>query len=98
MSITVELFSAPGCGKCAQAKEKLKAIVEEFDADRITWREVNILEEIDYAVELGVLSPPAIAIDGTLVFPALPSAGRFSRELAKRLEQSAGDSHKPSRK
>jgi hypothetical protein len=45
-----------------------------------------------------VLSPPAIAIDGTLVFPALPSAGRFSRELAKRLEQSAGAAHKPSRK
>lgn len=97
MTITVELFSAPGCGKCAQAKETLKAIVEEFGGNRITWREVNILEEIDYAVELGVLSPPAIAINGALVFPALPSAGRFTRELAKRLERPAGDAHKPSR-
>lgn len=87
MMIKVEAFSAHGCGKCAQAKETLKAIVEELGRKQITWRDVNILEEMDYAVELGILSPPAIAIDGELVFPALPSPNRLRAELIKRLER-----------
>ncbi len=88
MSIKVEAFSAPGCGKCAQARDTLKAIVGGLGEKRVTWRDVNILEEMDYAVELGILSPPAIAIDGELVFPALPSPNRLRAELAKRLEKS----------
>lgn len=83
--IKVEVFSSPGCGKCTQAKSLLRAIVEEVGQGRITWREVNILEEIDYAVEMGVMSSPAIVIDGRLVFSSLPSAGKLRAELGKRL-------------
>ena len=53
----------------------------------MSWRDANILEELDYAVELGIFSPPAIAIDGELVFPALPSPSRLRAELIKRLEK-----------
>ena len=63
MGITVEVFSSPGCSKCSHARELLKKIALEKGADCIQWREVNILEELDYAVSLGVLSTPAIAID-----------------------------------
>lgn len=87
MAIKVEAFSTPGCTKCAEAREMLKAIAQELGGERVIWREVDVLEEMDYAVELGVLSPPAIAIDGELVFPALPSAKRFREELVKRLRQ-----------
>ena len=83
--VKVEVFSSPGCGKCAQAKAVLKAIAEELGQDKVTWREVNILEEMDYAVDLGVTSSPAIAIDGRLVFAALPSAGKLRAELGRRL-------------
>lgn len=80
--ILVEIFSTPGCGKCAQARQPLKAVAESLSAVR--WREVNILEELDYAVDLGVLSPPAIAIDGELVFPTLPGTERLRQELMRR--------------
>lgn len=83
--IKVEVFSSPGCGKCTQAKSLLRAIVEEVGQGRITWREVNILEEMDYAVEMEVMSSPAIVIDGRLVFSSLPSAGKLRAELGKRL-------------
>lgn len=83
--LKVEVFSSPGCGKCAQAKAVLRAVAEELGRDKVTWREVNILEEIDYAVELGVMSSPAVAIDGQLVFSSLPSAGKLRAELGKRL-------------
>lgn len=81
--IRVEIFSTPGCDRCARAREALKAVAANLEAVR--WREVDILAELDYAVELGVLSPPAIAIDGVLVFPSLPTAERLRAELLRRL-------------
>ncbi|NIA02727.1 MAG: glutaredoxin [Planctomycetia bacterium] len=85
MGIRIEVFSSPGCGKCGKAKEVLRKQVDEIGADQIEWREVNILDEMDYAVQLGVLSTPAIAIDGTLVFSGLPSAKKLRRTLDKYL-------------
>lgn len=83
--INVEVFSSPGCGKCTQAKSLLQTVVEEMGQGRFTWRDVNILEEMDYAVELGVITSPAIAIDGKLVFSSLPSVDKLRAELGKRL-------------
>jgi len=82
--VKVEVFSSPGCGKCTQAKTVLQAVAEDLGADKVTWREVNILEEIDYAVDLGIMSSPAIAIDGELVFTALPSAEKLRAEISRR--------------
>ena len=84
--VKVEVFSSPGCGKCAQGKSMLKAVAEELGQDKVSWREVNILAEIEYAVDLGVMSSPAIAINGELVFVSLPSATKLRAELLKHLE------------
>lgn len=65
--LKVEVFSSPGCGKCAQARDVLKEVVESLGTDKVSWREVNILEEMDYAVDLGIMASPSIAIDGALL-------------------------------
>ena len=85
MTIKVEVFSSPGCGKCGHAKDVLRKLADELDSKSIQWREVNILEELDYAVSLGVLSTPSIAIDDELVFSSLPSAKKLRDELLVRL-------------
>ena len=82
----IEVFIAPGCGKCGKAKDVLERIVGQLGNEKFEWREVNILQEMDYAIELGVLSTPSIAINGELVFTALPSA----RQLLQALENSLG--------
>jgi len=87
MGITVEVFSSPGCSKCSHARELLKKIALEKGDDCILWREVNILEELDYAVSLGVLSTPAIAIDGQLIFTGLPSVRKLQSVLEERISQ-----------
>jgi hypothetical protein len=87
MSMKVEVFSTPGCSKCARSRDGLKAVVESFGHDKVTWRDVNVVEEIDYAVELGVVVPPSIAIDGELVFPTLPTATKLKEALIQRLER-----------
>jgi len=86
MSIKVEIFSSPGCSKCDHAKSALHNLVDELGSDKIQWREVNILDEIDYAVELGVISAPSIAIDAELVFSNLPSVKKLRAELEHRLK------------
>jgi len=85
MTIKVEVFSSPGCGKCGHAKDVLRKLADELGGDNIHWREVNILEELDYAVALGVLSTPSIAIDDELVFTNLPSAKKLRDELLVRI-------------
>ncbi len=84
--IQVEVFSSPGCSRCGQVFDILQTITQEFGAERIEWREVNVLDELEYAVELGVLSMPAIAIDGELVFKSHPSAGKLREALETRLQ------------
>lgn len=77
MTIKIEVFSSPGCGKCGHAREVLHRLVDELGGDRIHWREVNILEELDYAVARGVLSTPSIAIDDELGFRVCPRQKNF---------------------
>jgi len=88
MSINVDVFSSPGCNKCSHAKSVIKKVCDEIGSNVVQWREVNVIEELDYAVELGVLSLPAIAIDGQLVFSSLPSVKKLRAELLSRINAS----------
>lgn len=83
---TIEVFTAPGCGKCGKAKDELEIIVNQLGNEKFEWREVNILKEMDYAIELGVLSTPSIAINGELVFTALPSTKQLLKVLKECVE------------
>lgn len=85
MTIAIEVFTIPGCSKCSKAMNVLKEMIKNIPGT--DWREVNVLEEMDHAVELGVLSTPSIAIDGELVFTGLPSEKNLRSELASRLGQ-----------
>jgi thioredoxin 1 len=85
VKILIEVFAAPGCSKCAQKRHALRAVAEELGADRFDWHDINLLENIERAVELGVMSPLSLAIDAELVFPALPTPERLRAELARRL-------------
>ena len=83
--LTVEVLTASGCSRCQRAKALAKEVVAELDNDRLQYREINVVEEIDYAVALGILSTPAIALNGELVFPSLPSAAKLRQAIVSRL-------------
>lgn len=51
----------------------------------LVWRQLNMLDELDYAVKLGVLTVPAVAIDGEVRFSSLPTSQQLRRELIKRI-------------
>jgi len=79
----VVLFYSPGCSECVAAQARLRAAAEEA-VRGIEWREVSAVEELDYAVELGVLSLPSIVIDGELVFTSMPSVQQLRDALLER--------------
>lgn len=79
----IELFYAPGCTKCAVNRESLKAAAERA-VPSLEWYELNVLDNMDYAVDLGVLTLPALAIDGVLEFPALPSVQQLVDDITRK--------------
>lgn len=84
MTVKIEVIAAPGCKKCASAQGELYAVaVSVLGEGRLVWREVGVLEELDYAVSLGVLTMPAIAVNGELTFPSLPTPEQFLAALLR---------------
>lgn len=81
--MNIEVFVLPGCGRCLTGLGELKDIAQSFGAGAFRWQERNLLDNIDQAVQLGILSAPAIAIDGRLAFTALPSPQQLHTELAR---------------
>lgn len=88
----MELFYTLGCLKCAASREGLRDAALQAVPD-MTWREINVVEAFDYAVELGVLTLPSVAINGELVFSSLPTPAQLSKELRRRLAQEPADGH-----
>ena len=79
----IELFQTPGCSSCADSRGALRSIAEETVPD-VLWRDVDVMEEFEYAIELGVMSLPAIAVNGQLAFSSLPTPAQLKRELERR--------------
>lgn len=79
----VEMFYTPGCSECVAAHARLRTTAQEA-VKNLVWRELNVLDELDYAVELGVLTLPSIAIDGKLVFTSMPTVAQLRTALIER--------------
>lgn len=79
--IRIELLAVPGCAHCRSQRSALEAVVAEA-GPRFAWRQVDVLQEIDYAVSLGVLTLPALAVGGRLIFKSLPTAEQLRLALA----------------
>jgi thioredoxin 1 len=79
----VEIFYTPGCSACVAQHEELRAAAKAVAMD-LEWREINVLDNIDHAVALGVLTLPSIVIDGELVFTSMPTVAQLRKALIER--------------
>jgi glutaredoxin len=84
----IEIFYTPGCSECVAAHATLRKVAQESVKD-LEWRELNVLDDLDYAVELGVLTLPSMAVDGELVFTSMPTVAQLREALRKRTGASA---------
>ena len=74
------MFVIPGCSECVAARARLRAAAQEV-VKNLDWRELNVLDDFDYAVELGVMT--SIVIDGELVFSSTPTVAQLRDALIK---------------
>jgi hypothetical protein len=82
----VEIFYTPSCSACVATHEKLRAVAREV-VSSVEWHDLSVVENVDRAVELGVLTVPSIVIDDELVFTSMPTVTQMRRELTKRLKK-----------
>lgn len=81
--INIELFSASDCNRCLQVATMINRVLQEFPRENIGFRKVNVLDEIDYAVSVGVIMTPAVAINSKLLLRSAPGEKSFRRSLEK---------------
>lgn len=86
MTIKLELFYSPYCPRCCKARERVRSIVTSWPARCFELCEVNVVNELDRAVAVGVLQTPALAIDGQLVVGPLPSLDSLQILMRQRLK------------
>lgn len=67
MPLEIELFYSPYCTRCATARRRVQALLAAPADRKFIYRERNVLENLERAVELGVTATPALAIAGKLV-------------------------------
>jgi hypothetical protein len=89
MSVTVELIYVPPCVCCAKQCERLRQTARAILGDALIWRDLSVLEHFDYAASLGVLTLPAVAINGRVVFSSLPTPEQLSLALEHPVAQEA---------
>lgn len=76
----VQVLSTPGCSGCARAKELVGDMVAEYPA--LDWGEIDLTEQPELAARYGIMSVPAIVIDGTLAFTTVPKPDELRTKLA----------------
>jgi thioredoxin 1 len=83
--VYVEEFMSPGCVGCPAVKEMLKELSSEF-GDKLTVEEVDITVDTTRATQYGIMSVPAIAINGILKFVDVPRKEELRKAILEELE------------
>jgi hypothetical protein len=79
----VEIFYTPGCSACVAQHDELRTAAREV-VTNLEWRDINVLDNVDHAVDLGVLTLPSIVIDGELAFTSMPTVAQLRKALIER--------------
>ncbi len=82
-AVSVEFFFAGGCSNCAKAREALREVAA--SAAEVEWSEIDIGKNPHRAVDVGVVSTPAVAINGSLVFKSAPTPSELRTAIKARL-------------
>jgi small redox-active disulfide protein 1 len=84
--VYVEEFMSPGCVGCPAVKEMLKELSTEFEGNLIL-EEVDITVDTARAAQYGIMSVPAVAINGILKFMGVPSREELKKAIVEEMER-----------
>jgi small redox-active disulfide protein 1 len=84
--VYVEEFMSPGCVGCPAVKKMLEELSDEF-GDKLTVEEVDITLDTARAAQYGVMSVPAVAINGILKFIDVPKKEALRKAILEEVER-----------
>lgn len=85
MTLNLEFFYSPYCSRCHKTRVQMQALSASWSQEGVRFREINVLEDLDRAVAVGVLQTPALAIDGRLVGGGITSPKALEKLLRQQL-------------
>lgn len=85
MLVSIEVLTAPGCSKCAKAKQRIQRVVAEFQG-QVDYQETDITQEPDRAVAFNVFLTPSIVINGQLEFEGAPKEEDLREKIRRLLD------------
>jgi thioredoxin 1 len=81
----VQLLFTPGCAGCGQTKSLIARLAESIP--NLDWEEIDLIERPELALRYGIMSVPAISIDGKLEFTGVPKERALRDKLASAAEK-----------
>jgi thioredoxin 1 len=84
--VYVEEFMSPGCVGCPAVKEMLEELSDEF-GEKLIVEEVDITVDTARAAQYGIMSVPAVAVNGILKFMGVPGKEELKKAILEELEE-----------
>lgn len=84
--VYVEEFMSPGCAGCPAVKEMLEELSNEFEGKLIV-EEVDITVDTARAAQYGIMSVPAVAVNGILKFVGVPRKEELKKAILEEIEE-----------
>ena len=82
----IEIFHSPGCVGCPIAEKMVEELSEELEGD-ITVEKIDITIDLTRAMEYGIMSVPAIVVNGILRSIGVPkSKEELKKAILEELE------------
>jgi len=84
--VYVEEFVSPGCVGCPAVREMLEELSVEFEGKLII-EEVDITVDATRAAQYGIMSIPAVAINGVLKFMGVPHKEELKKAILEEMDR-----------
>lgn len=78
------LTTSLGCAKCERAMQIIKDIVNEYKG-KIKVVETDIVKNPDKLIKFGIMTTPAIIINGKLAFEGVPNKDKLKKKIREAL-------------
>ena len=83
--VYIEEFMSPGCVGCPAVKEMLEELSIEFK-DKLIVEEVDITVDTTRATQYGIMSVPAVVINGILKFMDVPDKEELKKAIMEEMD------------
>lgn len=83
VGLRLELLTSPDCKPCEVLQKLLDQVIAEHRGElgKVEIKLIDVLSEPELVIRYGVLSTPALAINGSLCFVGVPKKSELAQKM-----------------